>query len=50
MAKRAYVVPMLKVHGTVRDLTQSIKQLGDPSDGNYLGNKENPINGSCHCR
>lgn len=49
MTKRAYVTPQLKVHGTVRELTRGVKQLGSPSDGNYLGNKENPLNGSCHC-
>ncbi len=50
MTKRAYTTPVLKVHGTVRELTQGIKQLGAPSDGNYLGNKDNPLNGSCHCQ
>ncbi len=47
MSKRAYTTPQLKVHGTLKALTQGIKQLGSPSDGNYLGNKDNPLTGSC---
>ena len=50
MAKRMYRMPQLKVHGTVQQLTKGTKQLGAPSDGNYLNNKENPLNGSCHCQ
>ena len=47
MTKRSYTVPKLMVHGTVMQLTQGIKELKAPSDGNYLGNKDNPLNGSC---
>lgn len=39
MAKRGYRAPKLKVHGTVKQLTQ-YKNLGEPSDGNYLGRSE----------
>lgn len=49
MAKRSYRTPKLKVHGTVKQMTQGVKQLQAPSDGNYLSNKGNPLNGSCHC-
>lgn len=45
--KQTYSVPQLKVHGTVSELTRGIKQLGNPGDGLYLGNKENPLTGSC---
>ena len=49
MMKRSYTTPQLKVHGTVQQLTRGIKELKAPSDGNYLGNKDNPLNGSCCC-
>lgn len=45
--KRSYVAPRLEVFGTVEQLTQGIKQIASPSDGNYLGAQ--PLNGSCHC-
>lgn len=47
--KKMYQVPALKVFGTISQLTQGIKQLQAPSDGNYLGSLDNPLNGSCHC-
>lgn len=49
MKKTGYQRPRLKVHGTVKQLTHGVKQLTAPSDGNYLSNKDNPLNGSCHC-
>ena len=50
MTKRDYSAPKLTVHGTVTQLTQGIKELKAPSDGNYLGDKEHPLNGSCCCK
>ena len=47
MSKRSYMTPQLKVHGTIKELTHGIKQLGTPSDSLYVGDKENPITGSC---
>ena len=49
MKKQRYAAPRLKQHGSVKQLTLGIKELKTPSDGNYLGNKDNPLNGSCHC-
>ena len=55
MNKRMYRVPRLITHGTVTQLTRQtngpigIKQLAAPSDGNYLGSLDNPLNGSCIC-
>lgn len=49
MDKREYRTPKLKVHGTVKQLTKSIKELGEPDDGLYYGNDKNPMNGSVTC-
>ena len=49
MTKRSYATPRLTVHGTVKQITKGIKELKAPSDGNYLGDKGNPLNGSCTC-
>lgn len=44
---KMYHAPQVKVFGTVEQLTQGIKDIKEPSDGNYLGTQ--PLNGSCHC-
>lgn len=48
--KRSYTMPQLRVHGTIRELTQaSNKDLGSPSDGCYFRTLANPLKGSQPC-